>query len=47
VGLTSEKPQSKRQSEVAASVSVATRNEGTNSADLDLKEKCQKEKRLW
>jgi hypothetical protein len=47
VGLTSEKPQSKWQSEVTASVSVATRNEGTYSANLDLKKKCQKGKRLW
>jgi hypothetical protein len=39
VSLTGEKPQSKRQSEVTASISVATRNEGTNGADLDLKKK--------
>jgi hypothetical protein len=39
MGLTDEKPQSKQQSEVAASILVATRNEGTNGADFDLKKK--------
>ncbi|KAJ7762446.1 hypothetical protein B0H14DRAFT_2633940 [Mycena olivaceomarginata] len=39
VGLTRENPQTKRQSEVAASISVATYDEGTNGIDLDLKKK--------